>query len=108
MATGTSLSIRILSTPGMVGGSTPIGYGTGSQENSLFALAAILDAVGGDPRRIVPGHEAAVFDQFPSRPFDDGLMAAEDPRSAGRRATLAGRSRANVAGSTIGPGVGGG
>lgn len=56
---------------------TPIGYGTGSQENSLFSLAAILDTVGGDPRRIVPGHEAAVFDQFPSRRFDDGLMAAE-------------------------------
>jgi hypothetical protein len=25
----------------------------------------------------VPGHEAAVFDAFPSTRFDDGLMAAE-------------------------------
>jgi N-acyl homoserine lactone hydrolase len=56
---------------------TPIGYGTGSQENSLFALAAMLDAVRGDPRRIVPGHEAGVFEEFPSQRFEDGLMAAE-------------------------------
>jgi glyoxylase-like metal-dependent hydrolase (beta-lactamase superfamily II) len=56
---------------------TPIGYGTGSQENSLFALASMLDAVDGDPLRIVPGHEAAVFERFPSHRSDDGLMAAE-------------------------------
>jgi glyoxylase-like metal-dependent hydrolase (beta-lactamase superfamily II) len=55
----------------------PIGYATGSQENSLFALDRMLRAVEGDPRRIVPGHEFAVFSQFPSEQFDDGLMAAE-------------------------------
>ena len=56
---------------------TPIGYGTGSQENSLFALARMLDAVNGDPLRIVPGHEAAMFERFPGQRFEDGLMAAE-------------------------------
>jgi N-acyl homoserine lactone hydrolase len=56
---------------------TPIGYGTGSQERSLFALDAMLQAVGGDPRRVVPGHEAAVFEQFGAHRFDDGLLGSE-------------------------------
>jgi glyoxylase-like metal-dependent hydrolase (beta-lactamase superfamily II) len=56
---------------------TPIGYGTGSQENSLFALDAMLSTVGGDRLRIVPGHEAAVFERFPSTAFEDGLQGAE-------------------------------
>jgi glyoxylase-like metal-dependent hydrolase (beta-lactamase superfamily II) len=55
---------------------TPIGYATGSQENSLFALDRMLEAVDGDRRRIVPGHEIAVFEQFPSYRFADGLMGA--------------------------------
>jgi glyoxylase-like metal-dependent hydrolase (beta-lactamase superfamily II) len=56
---------------------TPIGYGTGSQEKGLFALDRMLEAVSGDVRRIVPGHEFAVFSQFPTHQFEDGLMAAE-------------------------------
>ena len=55
----------------------PIGYGTGSQENSLFALDGMLDAVGRDPRRIVPGHDIALFQAFPSVRFEDGLLAAD-------------------------------
>jgi N-acyl homoserine lactone hydrolase len=56
---------------------TPIGYATGSQERSLFALDDMLKTVHGDVRRVVPGHEMAIFAEFPSRRFEDGLMAAE-------------------------------
>jgi glyoxylase-like metal-dependent hydrolase (beta-lactamase superfamily II) len=56
---------------------TPIGYGTGSQERSLFALDAMLEAVSGDPRRVVPGHEWQLFQEFPSHAFADGLLATE-------------------------------
>lgn len=56
---------------------TPIGYGTGSQERSLFALDAMLEAVDGDPRRVVPGHEYQLFREFPSRTFQDGLLGTE-------------------------------
>jgi N-acyl homoserine lactone hydrolase len=55
----------------------PIGYGTGSQENSLFAIDGILTAAGGDPRRVVPGHEFEVFRQFPSVEREDGMYSAE-------------------------------
>jgi N-acyl homoserine lactone hydrolase len=55
----------------------PIGYATGSQENSLLAINRMMQAVDGNPRRIVPGHEHQVFEQFPTRQYQDGLCAAE-------------------------------
>lgn len=62
---------------------TPIGYGTGSQERSLFALDAMLGAVDGDPRRVVPGHEWQVFREFPTVGSEDGLQTAEIFRRPG-------------------------
>ena len=37
----------------------------------------MLAGVGGDSRRILPFHEAAVWDRFPSATWDDGLHVAE-------------------------------
>jgi hypothetical protein len=55
----------------------PIGYGTGSQENSLLAIDRILRAVGGDPRRVVPGHEWGIYEAHPSMERADSMMSAE-------------------------------
>ena len=51
----------------------PIAMTTGSAARWLDYADAMLVSVGGDSRRILPFHEAAVWDQFPSTTFDDGL-----------------------------------
>ena len=51
--------------------------GVGAPHFDRDQLARYRQAVGGDPRRVVPGHEAAVFEQFPAQRFDDGLLGSE-------------------------------
>lgn len=55
----------------------PIGFATGSQENCLRAMQAMMRAVNGDATHIVPGHEYRIWDRYPSRVFEDGLHLAE-------------------------------
>jgi N-acyl homoserine lactone hydrolase len=55
----------------------PIAMTTGSAADWLRFADTMLSAVGGDTRRIVPFHEARLWDRFPSREFPDGLHLAE-------------------------------
>lgn len=55
----------------------PIAMSTGSATAWLDLAEGMLASVGGDSRRILPFHEAAVWDRFPSIMFDDGLHVAE-------------------------------
>lgn len=55
----------------------PIAMTTGSATRWLTFADEMLASVGGDTRRILPFHEAAVWDRFPSATFDDGLHLAE-------------------------------
>ncbi len=55
----------------------PIGYATGSQENCLMAIDGMMRAVERDTQRILPGHEALLWDRHRSRTFDDGMRIAE-------------------------------
>jgi glyoxylase-like metal-dependent hydrolase (beta-lactamase superfamily II) len=62
----------------------PIGYGVGSQINSMLTLDAMMRAVG-DHRRIVPVHEPRVSDEFPCRVTDYGLRVTELALASGQR-----------------------
>lgn len=55
----------------------PIAMTTGSATTWLDLADGMLASVGGDSRRILPFHEAAVWDRFPSTTFEDGLHVAE-------------------------------
>jgi glyoxylase-like metal-dependent hydrolase (beta-lactamase superfamily II) len=55
----------------------PIAMTTGSATAWLDLADGMLAGVGGDSRRILPFHEAAVWDRFPSATWDDGLHVAE-------------------------------
>ncbi|WP_422768703.1 N-acyl homoserine lactonase family protein [Plantactinospora sp. WMMC1484] len=55
----------------------PISLTTGSAAAWLDFADELLAGVGGDTRRILPFHESAVWDRFPSAVFDDGLHVAE-------------------------------
>ncbi|MFI5957676.1 N-acyl homoserine lactonase family protein [Cryptosporangium sp. NPDC051539] len=55
----------------------PIAMTTGSATTWLDFADGLLESVGGDPRRVLPFHEAAVWDRFPSATWDDGLHVAE-------------------------------
>ena len=55
----------------------PIAMTTGSAATWLAFADEMLAGVGHDTRRILPFHEAAVWDRFPSTTFDDGLHVAE-------------------------------
>jgi glyoxylase-like metal-dependent hydrolase (beta-lactamase superfamily II) len=55
----------------------PIGYATGSPRDCILAMDRMLEAVGGEVGRIVPGHEVLLWRRHPSRTFEDGLHLAE-------------------------------
>jgi hypothetical protein len=55
----------------------PIGLAMGSQENVMMSLDGLMRATGGDPGRILPGHEMELWERHPSAVFDDGLHVAE-------------------------------
>jgi glyoxylase-like metal-dependent hydrolase (beta-lactamase superfamily II) len=55
----------------------PIAMTTGGAADWLRLADAMLTAVGGDTSRIVPFHEARLWERFPSREFADGLHLAE-------------------------------
>jgi glyoxylase-like metal-dependent hydrolase (beta-lactamase superfamily II) len=55
----------------------PIGLANGSQELDLLAMEAMLDAVGGETRRVLPVHDEQLWSRFPSHEWSDGLRMAE-------------------------------
>jgi N-acyl homoserine lactone hydrolase len=55
----------------------PIAMTTGSAGAWLDLADGMLAGVGGETRRILPFHEAAVWTTFPSVTWDDGLHVAE-------------------------------
>jgi glyoxylase-like metal-dependent hydrolase (beta-lactamase superfamily II) len=61
----------------------PIAMTTGRATAWLEFADQLVGSVGGDSRRILPFHEAAVWDRFPSATFDDGLHVAEVSLSGG-------------------------
>ena len=61
----------------------PIGLAVGSQSNLIFATAAMLKAVGGEHRRVIPIHEDRLKDMFPSRLTSAKLQVVEITLSAG-------------------------
>src|SRR4029453_10071566 len=63
----------------------PIAMTTGSATAWLDLADDMLTGVGGDTGRILPFHEAAVWDRFPSVTFDDGLHVAEVSLGGGHR-----------------------
>ncbi|MBM2614854.1 N-acyl homoserine lactonase family protein [Actinoplanes sp. LDG1-06] len=54
----------------------PIAMTTGSAATWLSFADDLLAGVGGDTRRVLPFHEAAVWDRFPSTEGPDGLHVA--------------------------------
>ncbi|MFI6072126.1 N-acyl homoserine lactonase family protein [Actinoplanes sp. NPDC051343] len=69
----------------------PIAMTTGSATAWLDLADEMLATVGGEARRILPFHEAAVWDVFPSATFSDGLHLAEVSLAAGHPSVLRGR-----------------
>lgn len=59
----------------------PIAMTTGSHTAWLHAVAALVDSVDGDTRRVLPFHDAAVWERFDSREYDDGLHVADVTRA---------------------------
>jgi N-acyl homoserine lactone hydrolase len=55
----------------------PIAMTTGSAADWLRLADSMLSAVGGDTRRIIPFHEARLWERFAAREFADGLHIAE-------------------------------
>jgi glyoxylase-like metal-dependent hydrolase (beta-lactamase superfamily II) len=55
----------------------PIGLVFGSVERCVLTMEDMWQAVGGDTTRIVPFHEQKLWEQFPSREFEDSLHVAE-------------------------------
>ncbi|BCB89438.1 N-acyl homoserine lactonase family protein [Phytohabitans suffuscus] len=61
----------------------PIAMSTGGATTWLDFADEMLASVGRDSRRILPFHEDAVWDRFPSTTLDSGLHVAEVSLSAG-------------------------
>lgn len=67
----------------------PIGFVFGSNTRNLQVMQEMLGQVGGDPGRLIIGHEMRTWDRFPSRTFEDGLHVAELCLRDGERSRLA-------------------
>lgn len=61
----------------------PIAMTTGSAADWLRLADSMLSAVGGDTRRIIPFHEARLWERFAAREFADGLHIAEIASAGG-------------------------
>ena len=59
------------------GAYVPVGLAMVSQTNLLFATDDMIKTAGGDYKRVVPPHEEAIKDVFPSRTTKSGLRISE-------------------------------
>jgi len=55
----------------------PVGYSQESQTNGVVSIAEMMKTVDFDYRRIIPGHEERLRDDFPSRTTELGLRISE-------------------------------
>jgi hypothetical protein len=55
----------------------PVGLATGSQFKLIMTSEEMVKRVGGDPTRVIPPHEEALKDLFPSRIAMNGLRITE-------------------------------
>lgn len=78
----------------------PIGTSTGSQSVWLDTIDDALSWVGRDTSRVLPFHEARLWDRFPSHQHPDGLHVAEITLAGGHDTVLpaAGHHRARPGG----------
>jgi N-acyl homoserine lactone hydrolase len=67
----------------------PIGLAVGSQSNLIFASAAMLKAVGGEHRRVIPIHEYRLKDMFRSRLTSMRLQVVEITLAGGETSKVA-------------------
>jgi N-acyl homoserine lactone hydrolase len=67
---------------------TPIGLIFGSVERTVLNMDEMWRYVDGDITRIVPFHEQNLWQQFPSRQFDDSLHVAELSLAAGEESRV--------------------
>ncbi len=67
----------------------PVGLAVGSQANLLFASDAMVQAAGGDYRRVIPVHEDRLADFFPHRQTTTGLRIVELALAKGERSLVA-------------------
>jgi glyoxylase-like metal-dependent hydrolase (beta-lactamase superfamily II) len=67
----------------------PIGLAVGSQSNLIFASAAMLKAVGGESRRVIPVHEDRLKTVFPSRLTRHGQQVVEIALADGETSKVA-------------------
>jgi glyoxylase-like metal-dependent hydrolase (beta-lactamase superfamily II) len=66
----------------------PIGLVFGSYERCMLTMEEMWQYVGQDVTRIVPFHEQALWDVFPTRRFDDTLHVAELSLAPGEESRL--------------------
>lgn len=67
----------------------PIGQATGSQTALIDAMDEMLGQVGGEAKRVIPIHDEALKDVFPSRITEKGLRVTEIALAAGERSRVA-------------------
>ncbi len=67
----------------------PVGLAVGSQANLLFASDAMVQAAGGDFRRVIPVHEDRLAAFFPHRHTATGLRIVELALAKGERSLVA-------------------
>jgi N-acyl homoserine lactone hydrolase len=72
----------------------PIAMTTGSATRWLEFADQMLTTVGGDVGRIIPFHEARLWDRYPSHEYDDGLHVAELSLAGGHGTVLPSSPRA--------------
>ena len=53
----------------------PLGYGQGNQVTQLEAMNEMMQRVVGNSNRIIPGHDPAIFQRFPSRQIGPNSVA---------------------------------
>jgi N-acyl homoserine lactone hydrolase len=66
----------------------PIGLVFGSVERCVMTMEEMWQYVAAEPSRIVPFHEQKLWEQFPSRQFEDTLHVAELALAAGERSRV--------------------
>ncbi len=66
----------------------PISMATGSPATWLAVTDEVLQSVGGDTARVLPFHDSAVWQRFPSREYSDGLHVAEVALAPGHASVL--------------------
>ena len=66
----------------------PIGQAIGSQERVLEVFDEIVNTLAGDAGRIVPCHDFAAYERFPSAETVDGLRIAEVALAPGERTRM--------------------